>query len=539
MEVRSIRWLTIAVGIGFAGHALGETFYIDPTYSGLESGTMTQPYNAWTDVTFVDGNTYRQKRGSTYTSGAQIYVNGKQNVTLGAYGEGSRPVFSYTGNGHAIRMEGGLVNCTVEDFEVNGNGGASSLVSIAGTTGTYAQSTIVSNCLLYNAHNANNAGFGIIAFYNNGLKVLNTEIHHVALDGIYSKYEPTIEIGYCNVYDVNRRYFVNPNETASSGDGIQLDGTYDGFHIHHTTIDRTNTAGNKYNLILNSAAGLSDNAFGIIEYCTFITTGNVSSAVHIERGNGIITRYNVFQGSTQGIRLGGQYTKNNLIHNNLFYNCDRGIGIGSTWVSGVAGPCTGTKVYNNVFYHVNTYHIWVDRTPVDARNNIHMRTTDAGVAIHNYGGGSWSLSHNAYSSIAVAGTPGTGGNPVIGNPLFVDAAAYDFRLQNESPCIDAGIGVGLTADFIGSPIPQGGAPDIGAFEKADPVDNFVIQSFDGTGRLTFNELPTAKKYRVEWAPTPSGPWSSTWASLADISAYGSGIVTCSVPMVYRVVAVLP
>ena len=52
-------------------------------------------------------------------------------------------------------------------------------------------------------------------------------------------------------------------------------------------------------------------------------------------------------------------------------------------------------------------------------------------------------------------------------------------------------------------------------------------------------MSTAETYRVEWAPSPTGPWTNfTAAALAldEIVAKGSGIVTCSVPMCYRVVA---
>ena len=70
------------------------------------------------------------------------------------------------------------------------------------------------------------------------------------------------------------------------------------------------------------------------------------------------------------------------------------------------------------------------------------------------------------------------------------------------------------------------------------AEDLRIQSFDGTGRLTFNELPTATVYRVEWAPTPAGPWTNSWSALAAVQAAGSGSVTCSVPMCYRVVAIV-
>ena len=71
-------------------------------------------------------------------------------------------------------------------------------------------------------------------------------------------------------------------------------------------------------------------------------------------------------------------------------------------------------------------------------------------------------------------------------------------------------------------------------------EEFAITSFSGTGRLTFSEIPTATAYRVEWAPSPAGPWTNftgragVW--LDAIPGAGSGIVTCSVPMCYRVVA---
>ncbi len=48
------------------------------------------------------------------------------------------------------------------------------------------------------------------------------------------------------------------------------------------------------------------------------------------------------------------------------------------------------------------------------------------------------------------------------NPLFVSAS--DYHLQPTSPAINAGADVGLTSDFAGTAIPQGSAPDIGAYE---------------------------------------------------------------------------
>ena len=70
------------------------------------------------------------------------------------------------------------------------------------------------------------------------------------------------------------------------------------------------------------------------------------------------------------------------------------------------------------------------------------------------------------------------------------------------------------------------------------AQDLTIESFDSTGQLSFNEVSTAETYRVEWAPSPAGPWTNTWDGLASIVATGSGSVTCSVPMCYRVVALV-
>jgi hypothetical protein len=453
--------LTVLLVLFYSSLLFSATIYIDPTNTASgQNGTITNPYNSWTAFSVVNGNTYLQKRGTTYTSSTQILLSSKSNIFIGAYGTGNRPKFSYTGTGYAFRIESSSY-CTIDNFEVDGNVNAHSLVGIIGSTGNYTQSNTINNCLLYNAHNTNTAGFGIHSFYNNNLSILNTEIHNVAIDGMYLRYNTNVEIGYCNIHDVNKRYFINPDQTFSSGDGIQFDGNYNGFHLHHTIVDRTDGAGNKFNVIFNSGPGISDNATGIIEYCTFINSANVAWAVHIERGNGIIIRYNNFQGTTLGLRIAGAYTSNNLIHNNIFQNCVDGIRVGYTTS---VGPATGTKIFNNVFYHVSQYHITVDRTNVEVRNNIHMRTTDNGVALHNFGSGTWTISNNCYSSTAVAGTPGTGSNPVIGNPLFISPSTGNFNIQSSSPCINKGTNVGVPFDYAGTAIFQGTAPEIGVFE---------------------------------------------------------------------------
>ena len=53
---------------------------------------------------------------------------------------------------------------------------------------------------------------------------------------------------------------------------------------------------------------------------------------------------------------------------------------------------------------------------------------------------------------------------IVADPRLADTAKRDFHLSRTSPCIDAGTVVGLQTDFAGVPIPQGKAPEIGAYE---------------------------------------------------------------------------
>jgi hypothetical protein len=54
------------------------------------------------------------------------------------------------------------------------------------------------------------------------------------------------------------------------------------------------------------------------------------------------------------------------------------------------------------------------------------------------------------------------------DPALIDPGRLDFHLRGGSPCIDAGATLGYTNDFEGRAIPQGRAPDIGAYETPGP-----------------------------------------------------------------------
>ncbi len=52
----------------------------------------------------------------------------------------------------------------------------------------------------------------------------------------------------------------------------------------------------------------------------------------------------------------------------------------------------------------------------------------------------------------------------IADPMFVDLGNQNFRLQQNSPAINAGVKAGYTEDLDGRSVTGNGLPDIGAFE---------------------------------------------------------------------------
>jgi formylglycine-generating enzyme len=62
----------------------------------------------------------------------------------------------------------------------------------------------------------------------------------------------------------------------------------------------------------------------------------------------------------------------------------------------------------------------------------------------------------------------------------------------------------------------------------------VITSFSQNGDLVCSNLPPKGVGVIEWASTPTGPWTNTWNNLAYVTANSNGVIHVSVPMYYRV-----
>ena len=112
----------------------------------------------------------------------------------------------------------------------------------------------------------------------------------------------------------------------------------------------------------------------------------------------------------------------------------------------------------------------VDNHAAESGGGVYRCVASNSIVYFNSADAGWS---NYFNSICrytcTAPDPQSIGN-VMANPLFVDAGSDIYRLQRDSPAVDAALATGLSVDLLGvaRPLPgmpgQPAAPDMGAYE---------------------------------------------------------------------------
>jgi len=300
------------------------------------------------------------------------------------------------------------------------------------TTGDYASDyIIVENCTI-----TRSAGTAISGYIGSDYWIIrgNTITYcggELDRDGIY-------------FYDKNTSWEIYDNKIYNSGgDDIAIAGS--GHRIYR------NDLGPSTSLAIGISIDPGSKDIWIYENKIH---GHDIEGIVVKGSNCKIFKNRIYENGYDGILINGEEADSSLeIYQNLIWGHHNGYSGISLWVGG-----NNVKIYNNVIFN-NDIGIYQHhgQTGVVIANNIIMSNN-----LYGFIGGpeTPTLIHNNCYNIGtnylgVEDHTGTSGN-ISQNPLFIDESNYDFTLRTNSPCIDAGIDVGLPYYGI--------APDLGAFE---------------------------------------------------------------------------
>ena len=251
-------------------------------------------------------------------------------------------------------------------------------------------------------------------------------------------------------------------------------------------------------LIGNSSPGWPENAGGaegaVLEHCTFIgnrTYSEGGGAYRCALNNCVLIGNIASSGSTPPIAPHPitSYGNGGGASTSTLNNCLL-IGNAAAWAGGAVINCYLT---NCTMVSNNTSAAW-------------SSTLYNCISYFNPGG---NYSGGTMNFCCTTPDPGGIGN-IASDPLFVDLAGGNLRLQSNSPCINAGNNsyVTTSTDLDGNPRIVNGTVDMGAYEYGSvPVLRIAVTG----GKVILSWPVWASNYFLEEAGALSGAWATNYS----------------------------
>jgi hypothetical protein len=449
--------------------ALGSGYYVSASGSNANPGSITQP---WQTVQFAVDHAHSGDviyvRAGTYNEALKLSIAGQSGslITLTSYNSesvtingGANPAITGTASYWSVK---GLTLISASDrtVRVNASGWYLGNNKITGPVyfwGSY--NTVELNEIDGSKHTGNENGLMDDSINSHHNVFRHNTIHDFNERGIWTQWrthDNTIE--YNTVYNI----------LGSNGMCIDLDGAY---NVEYRHVVRGNTVRN----CTNTGIELENVFDSVVER-------NVVTGAGLE-GIQIITYTPCEVGGESGQY--GNASDCRGVNTNIMVSQNVLYGNGNVGQI-VSYQSAGVKVYNNTIYagkssglylnnDTNYAHDWEvvgnifmnnPRSEISVVNTASLTRDEYNLFYHTVSNKAYQArSTNTYLTLAeYQSKTGKGDHSKETNPLFADAASYNFHLTSASPAIDASTNVGETIDFEGNPRPFGAGYDMGAYE---------------------------------------------------------------------------